>query len=302
MKVFIENSFIEKLEADRESLLNNRLYNIIVNYPQIELFIDFEYIVNSYGDIQYETLELYKSKASFLPQRENDINHNWKDFNLILTIEAKNWFIEARQNGVLCFCFTDYESQISDIINEYHYRIDLSESDFDWTKLKFIKPLGKTYINDNYILVNSTSQKIEDNLLPLLYQIDSNNNSKCIEIYTIAQPKNQEKRYAIEKLEEKISLLTEKFTNWKFTVFNTDKYTDFDFHDRIIMTNVQLVECGKGFNLHPHKESNSNIISNTIFDLYTYKRLKNLERAHLKCSDKLNNNNNTFSVTKFPEN
>ena len=63
MKVYIEKSFIEKFEADRKSLHQSRLYNIIINYPQLELFIDFEYKVDPYNNnIQYETLMIYSKQ------------------------------------------------------------------------------------------------------------------------------------------------------------------------------------------------------------------------------------------------
>lgn len=301
MKVYIEKSFIEKFEADRKSLHQSRLYNIIINYPQLELFIDFEYKVDPYNNnIQYETLMIY-SKGTILPQQEKNIDSNWKNFSLIFANDTKIWFQDAIANGTLCFTFDNYEKKISEIINTFHYSIDLSETEFNWTKLKFITSSKKTRINDKYILVNNNTQKIDENLLPLLEQIGSNNKSKCVEIYTIAQDKKNDKNSATVQLKEKLKLLNSKFSNWKFNVLNIENYKKYDFHDRMIMNNLQLVECGKGFNLIPHKKSNSNIISNTIFDLFTYKRLKNLEKAHNECSKYLQFIS-SYSITKFPEN
>lgn len=47
-------------------------------------------------------------------------------------------------------------------------------------------------------------------------------------------------------------------------------------HDRVIATNFSLMDAGLGFNLLPYKTTNSQIISETIFDKYTYRRLNSL--------------------------
>ncbi len=301
MKMFIEKQFIEKLESDRATLLQSRLYKIITNYPQLELFTDFEYIINPHNNIQFETLALYKGKGNFLPQYENNIDNNWNSYSLIFTVSEKGWFANARKNGTLCFKYDDYEKEISQMIEKYNYRIDLSEDTFNWGKLHFITSFKTLRINDNYILADSKdNQKIEYNLYELLKQVIINDNLKPLEIYTIAQEVKDDKKFAIDKLKKKLEFLKDKLPNLVISVFNNKKFCEFDFHDRMVMSDFQLVECGKGFNLIPHKKSNSNLISNTIFDLYTYKRLKNLERAHLECSKKLNSVHQSL-ITKYPE-
>ncbi len=71
------------------------------------------------------------------------------------------------------------------------------------------------------------------------------------------------------------------------------------FHDRMILSNFQIVESGKGFNLIPHKESNSMITSSTIFDLFTYKRMKNLQRKHQKYYENLRNKDSPYSLNFY---
>ena len=47
------------------------------------------------------------------------------------------------------------------------------------------------------------------------------------------------------------------------------------------------MECGKGFNIIPAKPSNSQIISRTIFEKYTYNRLNRIQKNQKKYIDKL---------------
>ena len=51
---------------------------------------------------------------------------------------------------------------------------------------------------------------------------------------------------------------------------------------------VMGIDCGEGFNLIPYTASNSQIISETIFDKYTYNRLKNIRKNQLEYIKKLN--------------
>ena len=73
----------------------------------------------------------------------------------------------------------------------------------------------------------------------------------------------------------------------------------FDFHDRIIQTNYSLTECGKGFNLSHSKKSNSQIISESIFDKYTYNRLKNHRKMQADYFKKLDSTE-TLKFKMYP--
>lgn len=51
------------------------------------------------------------------------------------------------------------------------------------------------------------------------------------------------------------------------------------FHDRVLISNFFTIDSGVGFNLLPARASNSQILVETIFDKYTYKRINNLRKA-----------------------
>ena len=77
--------------------------------------------------------------------------------------------------------------------------------------------------------------------------------------------------------------LNSALANYKKTIqtINNNLPTEHDLHDRVILSNYFMVDSGKGFNLLPHKRSNSQLTSESIFNKYTYKRLRN----HLKMLD-----------------
>ena len=52
-------------------------------------------------------------------------------------------------------------------------------------------------------------------------------------------------------------------------------------HDRLLYSNHYIIDCAIGFNFNQHLISNSQIIIETIFEKYTYNRLRN----HLRKMD-----------------
>lgn len=153
--------------------------------------------------------------------------------------------------------------------------------------MNFLPVFNYININDNYILADKSGQKIDDNLAPLLKKtVEDYKKEVAITIYTKdfnpIQPRGPEQvKEAAKKRKQKLDRVFANY-NTKFKIINNaiGGAADFDFHDRMMKSNFQIVESGKGFNLIPHKKSNSQIISETIFDLYTYKRVKRLFKAH----------------------
>lgn len=113
-----------------------------------------------------------------------------------------------------------------------------------------------------------------------------------VDIYTLElNPLKSGTKYIIEKAKKRLSTLNRLLANHKksFKIFSTkfDKQFGIDLHDRLILTNFSILESGKGFNLMPHRPSNSQIISETIFDKYTYKRLGNIKKLQKEYRNKL---------------
>lgn len=309
MKVFLDKEFLQKFEVGFDDInqIDSILKDLFTAYPELELYINIKIE-------QIEDVEKLKNESKILNQyfsnntnglntiEDNDIEKSILDFSLffISSIESKSWYKEAQEHGILCFTIDNYRNEIASIIDKYHYRIDLSENEFYWDKLRFVKSREKITITDNYVLSDKSNQKISENIIPLLKEIASNiRNRLNVRIFTIAQESRDDINHAEKILDRKITSIKETLNQCLLYIFNTTRYTYFDFHDRLILTEYQLVECGKGFNLIPHKPSNSQISSFTIFDKCTYKRMKNLARAILNCENHLNKPN-AFYITKYP--
>lgn len=304
LNIYVEKEFLDDfyLEYDEEkaSKVQTIVYRMLVDYPETTLFLNCE--IDSIEQLQKLKIEnpiiAAKSANSTAPQpvksvKEEVLKQTDDKTSIVFTSEKQDWFDEAEKQGVLCFSYGNFEKEINEIINTYHYKIDLSENDFNWNKLKFISTFNQIKINDNYISVDKDVQKIDENISLLLKNaIDNYDRITNIEIYTKnLNPKQPGGDQQVEEAaQQKSQKLNRVFANYKakFKIINNSVSTvSFNFHDRMILTNFQIVDCGKGFNLIPHKASNSQIVSETIFELYSYKRLKNLASAHNKYFKKI---------------
>lgn len=299
LNIYIEKEFLDDfyLEYDEEkvSKVQTIVYKMLVDYPETKWFLDYD--IGSIEEFQKLKLEnpiiASKTANNVAPQsiksiKEEVLKQAEGKTSIVFTAKEQDWFDEAEKQGVLCFSHENFEKEINEIIDTYHYKIDLSENDFNWNKLKFISTFNEIKINDNYILVDKAAQKIDENISPLLKDvIDDYDRIANIEIYTknlnpLQPGGDQQVKEAAQKKSQKLNRV---FANYKakFKIINNSVSTiSFNFHDRMILTNFQIIDCGKGFNLIPHNVSNSQIVSETIFELYSYKRLKNLTSAHNK--------------------
>jgi hypothetical protein len=219
----------------------------------------------------------------------------------------EEWLKDIESKGALCFCFENFEEKIKNIIDQLHFRIDLSESFTDWnflSKFHFLD-FNTITISDRYILSDKDNQKIDDNLIPVLKSFFSNKKTEIkIDILTkelnaISSSDNHKK----EKAKKIINKLNRVFANSKakFNIIMNDFPSHYVMHDRSIATNFSLLECGKGFNLIPFKASDSEIRSETIFDKYTYNRLKNIQQKQKEYTRKLMSLN-TMKFKMYPKN
>ena len=96
------------------------------------------------------------------------------------------------------------------------------------------------------------------------------------------------------KRHNRINSSLANFSKEIYTI-NNEYSRDFDLHDRTIFSNFLMIDSGKGFNLIPHKPSNSQIIVESIFNRYTYNRIRNHNINHQKYLEKLKK----LETTKF---
>jgi hypothetical protein len=86
---------------------------------------------------------------------------------------------------------------------------------------------------------------------------------------------------ADENIERKLKFIYSQLASFKIKiyVFNIQKSLEkFKMHDRLLYSNYAITESGSGFNLSSKKPINSQILSASVFETYTYKRFQH----HLK--------------------
>lgn len=294
MNVYLDKDFLadfEKLNADSDNIYQI-VKNIFTEYPQVKLFSNININIENIYEFEdakknSEIINLYSSKNSFVPEFL-DIEESLEKIDIVFCYKQETWFKKAKEKGVLCFHFDNFRARISEIVKIYHYRIDLLEP-FTFELLKFVPPITKIEIEDNYILVDGDNQKIKDNLVPLLEIITKKAvDTLEVDIFTIVQQKKQVYEDAEKFIITRFCPEVNSLKSVRFRLLDVSSQKDF-FHDRMILSNFQIIESGKGFNLLPYKESNSIITSCTIFDFFTYKRMKRL---------KLNNQKNLTYLQK----
>ena len=315
LNIYIEKEFLDvfykEYNEDKPSKVQTIVYKMLVDYPESKWFLDcdsdsaeeFEILKNENPIIaakaanNYGPLMVKSIKEEVFKQTDNKTS-------IVFMSKEQDWFGEAEKQGILCYSSKNYENKILEIIDTYHYKIDLSEKDFNWSKLKIISTFNNIKINDNYILVDKDNMKIDKNISSLLKKaISDNYRIANVEIFTKEfLPKRLEMTMRIEdaakRKKEIIEGLLSDYKHVKFKIINNSVRTvALNFHDRMIITNFQIVDSGMGFNLIPHKASNSQIVSETIFEIYSYKRIKNLVSTHDEYFKKITGDN--FQTSEF---
>ena len=287
MELYIEKGFLDDFYLDfSDNYIKNVVLKMFTEYGNKQVFIDYK--TEDFHQFIKENpfFEMITSSdISPIPVAsiEEDLFKN-SNFNqtLIFTHKEKPWFNKAENTGALCFTFKNYEEQIKSIINNLHFRIDLSETFEGWGFLDAFKIINynKIIVTDGYVLGDKSNQKMSDNIIPILKKlVKSPLNNVSVKFFTKElKPISNQAKHIKEQAKKRCVKFNSLFANFKvnFKIINSALDAGIDLHDRNIATNFSLLDVGKGLNLIPHKASNSQIISDTIFEKYTYNRLNNI--------------------------
>ncbi|MBL7471386.1 hypothetical protein [Robertkochia sediminum] len=295
MRLLFEKEFLDQfyLDLNEENPSQGQaiLLRIIKVYPELEWGIDAS--IESPRDLEalYQENPLLRLLGvQYPPSPYTDLKTEFERSEacrqlLIFAVKEHDWFSKAREQGALCFTSENYDQLLMQIVQKTSLRFDLFEP-FAWSAFKNFAdiPFKEIIVADNYIVSDKSGQKVDDNLVPMLQELLSKKESTpcSVAIYTKDfNPIREEPEKVKEKAKKVHSKLNRVFARHrsKFKLYSTDK-TNFNtqIHDRQLLTNYFMAESGVGFNLIPHKPSNSEIKCDSIFDLYTYKRMKRLFR------------------------
>ena len=310
MELYIEKEFLDNFYLDySHEPVQEIVKKIFIEYGEKRVFIDFN--TENFKKLDNEN-EFFALISNIIPPTPvNSIKEHLfskSDFSqtIVFANKEEDWFEDAENKGALCFSFENYQKRIKEIIDSLHFKIDLSDNFIGWGFLQKFKAINynNLIISDGYILSDKSNQKMEDNIIPILRNLVSGKKENInISILTkVFYPINSEAKYIKEKAKKRHSKLNSVFANYriKFLIILSNFPFPFVLHDRNISTNFSLIDCGEGFNLIPYKASNSQIISETIFDKYTYDRLKNIRKKQTEYINKLKNLE-TSKFTMYPE-
>ncbi|MGM0934606.1 MAG: hypothetical protein ACQEWD_14300 [Bacteroidota bacterium] len=222
-------------------------------------------------------------------------NSNFEQ-TLVFTASEEEWFKEAEQKGALCFSYDNYQTKLSKIIDQCHYKIDLSEQFPGWELFDNLAeiPFTEILLTDNYILTNQANQLMDKNIIPLLKTLLNSKGNQEIKLKVFTKEFNIEPEnygYLIEgALQKRLKKLNSGLANFKTRVKIINSVSTLKpivFHDRVLFTDFFTIDSGVGFNLYPSHVSNSQIQVETIFNKYTYKRVNNLKRLSKKHQNEL---------------
>lgn len=290
MELYIEKNFLDLFskEFNQNNLTIGQLTlsKIFKEYPDVKWFINCD--INT----QEQILMLKLENQFFAPVSESSPptgidsikDHFFEKSKcgqtLIFTINEEDWFDEAERKGALCFSYDNYQEKIKEIIDKCHFKIDLSERFKGWEEtLKSIQellPLNKIIINDSYLL--DKPEFYETNVYPLIKGISKNR--KTTKHFYTDIVNSSKKRTPPDKLKI-YYLLKEKYKSSEIVVVHNN-VDNLGNHDRLLYSNHYIIDCAIGFNFNPRVVSNSQIIVETIFEKYTYNRLRNHLRAMVK--------------------
>ena len=281
MELYIEKEFLDCFNnnyiQNEAGIGQQALLKIFKEYADVDWFIDCE--INT----PEQLLKLKIENQFFAPVsetkppkavksiKEHFFENSKCEQTLIFTQNNNDWFNEAERKGAICFSYDNYQQKIEKVIEKCHFKIDLSEGFQGWEQtlqnIQELMPLNKIIINDNYLL--DETESYEQKLYPLIKAISKNKKTKKHFYTNILNYKKT--TFNIELI---YNLLKEKYPTSEIKIIHNN-VDNLNSHDRLLYSNHYIIDCAIGFNFNQQLTSNSQIIIETIFEKYTYNRLRN---------------------------
>ncbi|AIY12553.1 hypothetical protein [Cellulophaga baltica] len=296
MVIYIEKEFLDNFYLDYNENCNSKLIlaTIFSTYGDVKYFIDIP--INSADELEHLKSEniYFACLSQYLPPisvnsiKDHFFSRDKNDQVIIFTNESKEWHLQAEKKGALCFSFLNYVEKIKAIQEKVNKKIDLSQPFSGWEFINSFDclPVNRITLNDGYVLTDKSGAKIRNNLFSIIKALLENRDLDVVDFKIFTKDLNPLRPgtpdQIIKASKERLALLNSYFARYKMKVqiVNNSLKSEFDFHDRFLLSNYFFIDCPRGFNLMPYKVSNSQIITQTIFDKYSYNRLKNLNKMH----------------------
>ena len=306
MELFIEKEFLEDFEIDfDQNPIKEIVKEIITSYGDKRVYINYNQNNFAVLKVEYEFFALICNTTVPLPVEsiETLVKKSNCLQTLVFTKKEESWHKEMESKGAWCFSFDNYQTKIKSLIDKLHIKVDLSIPFNNWNTLDFSTiPFNSVQITDGYILKDD--KNIKENLIPLIASFVNLGKEKItidllVKEIGFKMATEEKKKEFAKKQHGKLNSKFSKLINLK--IYLSNLISDIDLHDRTVVTNFSILDSGVGFSIVNKKISNSQMISSSIFEKYTYDRLRRLKPYHQKYINKLNSNSfQSLKFYKFP--
>jgi hypothetical protein len=306
MELFIEKEFLEDFEIDfDQNPIKEIVKEIITSYGDKRVYINYNQNNFAVLKVEYEFFALICNTTVPLPVEsiETSVKKSNCLQTLVFTKKEESWHKEMESKGAWCFSFDNYQTKIKSLIDKLHIKVDLSIPFNNWNTLDFSTiPFNSVQITDGYILKDE--KNIKENLIPLIASFVNLEKEKItidllVKEMGFKMATEEKKKEFAKKQHGKLNSKFSKLINLK--IYLSNLISDIDLHDRTVVTNFSILDSGVGFSIVNKKISNSQMISSSIFEKYTYNRLRRLKPYHQKYINKLNSNSfQSLKFYKFP--
>ena len=306
MELFIEKEFLEDFEIDfDQNPIKEIVKEIITSYGDKRVYINYNQNNFAVLKVEYEFFALICNTTVPLPVEsiETSVKKSNCLQTLVFTKKEESWHKEMESKGAWCFSFDNYQTKIKSLIDKLHIKVDLSIPFNNWNTLDFSTiPFNSVQITDGYILKDE--KNIKENLIPLIASFVNLEKEKItidllVKEIGFKMATEEKKKEFAKKQHGKLNSKFSKLINLK--IYLSNLISDIDLHDRTVVTNFSILDSGVGFSIVNKKISNSQMISSSIFEKYTYDRLRRLKPYHQKYINKLNSNSfQSLKFYKFP--
>ena len=303
MELYIDKDFLEDFYLDYDDdPIKLIVKDIITNYGDKKVFINYN--ENEFEQLKQENEFFALICNTTVPLPINNIEEEVKKLNLaqtlVFTKKEEEWFEQIENKGAWCFSFDSYQVKIQEYITKLHFKVDLSTPFNNWDTIDFSTiPFNSLQLTDGYLLKDEKNSK--ENLVPLINTFVKSKKEKITIDLLLKElgVKNTLEEKKREFAKKQHTMLNSIFSNLqiRFSIYVSNLISNIDLHDRTVLTNFTILESGIGFSLTGRKVSNSQMVSESIFEKYTYDRLRRLKKIQQKYIDKLNSD--AFQSTKF---
>jgi hypothetical protein len=295
MNLFIEKGFLEnfQIEHSKENRFDDIFLSIFTRYADLKVFFDFDdfeefllmspifkSIITNTQEYQSINFDVSLPSKVILPRQ-----------SILLAEKTKDYHPYLEDLGAICFTYDNYQAKMENILNKCDNKYDLSDPDFswDWNILSNLSclPLEAIIVSDPYIFNDGDGQKMDKNIIPLLnVLLSANEIHKKVIVYTKLDYQKDTKI-----TESKHTHINSKLASKAFSlaIFNLEEkhLAELDLHDRLLYSSFFVIEVGKGFNLVGSKRSTSKLETATIFEKFTYDRIRRHSKVLENYANKL---------------